>query len=144
MLAELESAIKGVGLEIEKGFESFTVSTDSSSVVGWLKSVVDKDEPARTYCLSSMLIRRRVQILQSLINEYSIDVKVVHVKSSQNKADELTRVPDRWLRRNVSLAGLTDSTRDIITNEHAIHHFGKRNNTNNKTIQQNKNKTKHT
>ncbi len=123
--AELESTIKGVGLAIEWGFKRFTVSTDSSSVVGWLKSVVDKDKPVRTTGLSSMLIRRRVQILQSLINEYSIDVKVVYVKSSQNKADELTRVPDRWLRRNVSLAGLADSTRDIITNEHAIHHFGK-------------------
>ena len=44
-----------------------------------------------------MLIRRRLDTIIKLVKEYMLLVNVSMVKSSQNKADQLTRVPQRWL-----------------------------------------------
>ncbi|KRX49801.1 hypothetical protein T05_11212 [Trichinella murrelli] len=45
-----------------------------------------------------MLIRRRVGMLLSLVEEFGLELEVDLVKSACNKADELTRVPRRWLK----------------------------------------------
>ncbi|KRX63923.1 hypothetical protein T09_810 [Trichinella sp. T9] len=45
-----------------------------------------------------MLIRRRVGMLLSLVEEFGLEPEVDLVKSACNKAVELTRVPRRWLK----------------------------------------------
>ena len=45
-----------------------------------------------------MLIRRRIGIVTSLVEEYALQMTVTLVPSSSNKADNLTRVPQRWLK----------------------------------------------
>jgi len=122
--AELESAIKGINLAIQWQITSFTVVTDSSSVFGWLKSVTERDKPVRTTGLSSMLVKRRIQILENLIREYSLSLKLNLVKSSLNIADGLTRVPEKWLKRDRCATGLESDNRDKILAEHRLHHFG--------------------
>lgn len=44
-----------------------------------------------------MLIRRRLGTLQSLVKEYGLTIDVILMKSCQNHADSLTRVPWRWM-----------------------------------------------
>ena len=44
-----------------------------------------------------MLIRRRLDAIIKLVKEYALLMNVSLVKSSQNKADRLTGVPQRWL-----------------------------------------------
>ena len=44
-----------------------------------------------------MLLRRRRGKLQSLPKEYRLTINVKLVKSCQNCADSLTRVPRRWM-----------------------------------------------
>ena len=44
-----------------------------------------------------MLIRRRLQTLKSVVEEYEMSVNIRFVSSCENKADVLTRVPQKWL-----------------------------------------------
>ena len=45
-----------------------------------------------------MLIRRRVSLIQQLVDELGLHVTVTLVRSAENPADALTRVPKDWLR----------------------------------------------
>lgn len=47
--------------------------------------------------VNKILIRRRLDTLMKLVNEYVLSMDVTLVKSSQNKADQLTRVPQKWI-----------------------------------------------
>lgn len=47
--------------------------------------------------VNKILIRRRLDTLMKLVNEYVLSMDVTLVKSSQNKADQLTSVPQRWI-----------------------------------------------
>ena len=46
-----------------------------------------------------MLIRRRLSVLQQLIEEYNVSVEVKLIPSKDNLADTLTRVCSRWLNK---------------------------------------------
>ena len=52
----------------------------------------------RTKAASEMLIRRRLEIITSLVKEYTLDMNIVLVPSAHNLADSLTGVPRNWLR----------------------------------------------
>ena len=45
-----------------------------------------------------MLIRRRVEIIRQLVEEMQLTLAVTLVRSEENRADVLTRVPKEWLR----------------------------------------------
>ena len=51
----------------------------------------------KTKATSEMLIRRRLNILASIIEEYNLKVDIVLVPSKRNIADTLTRVPRAWV-----------------------------------------------
>ena len=61
-VAELGSVIKGLTLAIEWGFKKMEICTDSVSVKAWVGSILTKDEPIRVSGLSSVLIKRRVEL----------------------------------------------------------------------------------
>ena len=42
-------------------------------------------------------MRRRLDTIIKLVKEYALSMNVSLIKSSQNKADRLTRVPQKWL-----------------------------------------------
>ena len=46
-----------------------------------------------------MLNRRRMSVLQHLIEEYNVNAEVKLVFSEDNLADALTRVRGRWLNK---------------------------------------------
>ena len=50
-----------------------------------------------TRAAGEMLVRRRLGTLQLLAKEYGLTIDVKLVKSCQNCADSLTRVPSRWM-----------------------------------------------
>lgn len=45
-----------------------------------------------------MLVSRRLQTLLQLIEEYGLAVDITLVRSEQNKADELTKVSQKWFK----------------------------------------------
>ena len=71
--------------------------TDSACVHKWISDTLAGKARVRTKAASEVLIRRRLDTIIKLVKEYVLSMNVSLVKSSQNKADRLTRVPQRWL-----------------------------------------------
>ena len=69
---------------------------DSATVFSWLNSCVHSTHKIKTSGMYKMLIKRRQTIIKEICNAYSLEVKLVQVSSSDNKADGLTRVPKAW------------------------------------------------
>uniref|UniRef100_A0A5S6R3V7 Integrase catalytic domain-containing protein n=1 Tax=Trichuris muris TaxID=70415 RepID=A0A5S6R3V7_TRIMR len=71
--------------------------TDSTTVQRWISDGLSGKARLKTKAASEMLIRRRVDMVLSLVSEYNLQLVVTLVNSASNKADALTRVPRRWL-----------------------------------------------
>ena len=97
-MAELDAVVKGLNMALTWGFTELTLHTDSATVHRWMSDALTGKSRLRTKAASEMLIRRRIGIVASLVQEYSLKLSVVLVPSAENRADELTRVPQRWLR----------------------------------------------
>ncbi|XP_045104967.1 uncharacterized protein LOC123500329 [Portunus trituberculatus] len=52
----------------------------------------------RTKAHGEMLIHRRVDVIRQLVTELELVMSVTLVRSSENRADALTRVPGEWVR----------------------------------------------
>ncbi|KFD59839.1 hypothetical protein M514_27976, partial [Trichuris suis] len=63
------------------------------------RSALGNDDRTKLRALSgSESEERDIGVCGSLVNEYSVQASVTLVKSSENKADALTRVPKEWLK----------------------------------------------
>ena len=96
-LAELDAIIKGINLAILWKTTTLHLFTDSACVHKWISDTLTGKARVQTKATSEMLIRRRLDTIIKLVKEYVLSMNVSLVKSSQNKADRLTRVPPRWL-----------------------------------------------
>ena len=96
-LTELDAIIKGINLAILWKTTTLYLFTDSACVHKWISDTLTGKAMVRTKVASEMLIRRRLDTIIKLVKEYALSVNMSLVKSSQNKADRLTRVPQRWL-----------------------------------------------
>jgi transposase InsO family protein len=136
-VAELEAVVKGVSLAVDWGFKSFELCVDSASVFAWLKSIVTGDKKIRTRGLGELLVRRRLFLLREVIDEWELNISPRLVKSVENKADRLTRVPKSWLSPAFSVAAVGDagevssspqpeevSPSERISKVHDVTHFG--------------------
>lgn len=73
------------------------VVTDSACVHRWVSDTLTGKTRVNTKAAGEMLMRRRLETLRALVEEYALTMTVTLVKSCQNRADSLTRVPQRWL-----------------------------------------------
>ena len=96
-VAELDAVLKGVNLAVKWGLKEVEVRTDSATVIGWLRSVLSAEKRIRTKGASEMIVKRRLGILQELIEVCNLKLNAVFVPSEKNKADPLTRVKKAWL-----------------------------------------------
>ena len=96
-LAELDAIIKGINLAILWKMTTLHLFTDSACVHKWISDTITDKARVWTKATSEMLIRRWLDTIIKLVKEYTLSMNVSLVKSSQNKADRLTRVPKRWL-----------------------------------------------
>ncbi|XP_065668032.1 uncharacterized protein LOC136088275 [Hydra vulgaris] len=78
-----------------------------------------------------MLIRRRLSVLQQLIEEYNVSVEVKLIPSKDNLVDALTRVRSRWLNKLTvpefrnSCMGIVATKAESISDIHQrTGHFG--------------------
>lgn len=101
-LAELDALLRGVNMALTWKMKTLHIKTDSSTVYHWVSDALSGKARLRTKASSEMLIRRRVGTFTSLADEYDLSVDIALVPSSRNKADALTRVPQCWLRNNLS------------------------------------------
>ena len=96
-LAELDAVIKGINLAILWKTTTLYLFTNSACVHKWISDAFTSKARVRTKAASEMLIRRRLYTIIKLVKEYALSMNVSLVKSGQNQADRLTRVPQRWL-----------------------------------------------
>ena len=96
-LAELDAIIKGINLAILWKTITLHLFTDSACVHKWISDTLTGKAKVWTKAASEMLIRRWLDTIIKLVKEYALSMNVSLVKSSQNKADRLTRVSQRWL-----------------------------------------------
>lgn len=97
-MAELDAVIKGLNLALAWKIKKVELMTDSSTVHRWISDGLSGRCRLKTKAASEMLIRRRVGIILSLVEECGLHLSVTLVPSINNKADSLTRVPQRWLK----------------------------------------------
>ena len=121
-LAELEAVIKGINLAIAWGLTNIVIVTDSTTVHGWISSVVSELKRVKTRGIGEALARRRLNLVHDIITECHLEVEIRLVKSAENKADELTRVPRKWLQQDPEKCCAVVG--ESIKTEHAAHHFG--------------------
>ena len=96
-VAELEAAARGINMAVKWGPKRIHLKTDSATVCGWLHSVLTGESRVKTSGAAEMLVKRRLATLRQIIDEYELDVRVALVHTDKNKADELTRVPKKWI-----------------------------------------------
>lgn len=132
-ISELDAAIRGINMITKWKIRDFTLRTDSATVCGWLKSVFYDSHNVKTRALSELIIRRRLDILRELKTQEELKVKVELVRSENNVADRLTRVPKSWLGNgNGTSVALHASATDLptlgmdfhILDIHRRHHLG--------------------
>ena len=104
-MAELDAAIRGLNLAVAWGVKDVDLRTDSATVHRWIDDAISGRARLRTKAQSEMLIRRRVDIIRQLVEELQLTVVVSLVRSGDNRADALTRVPREWLRSDGLTAG---------------------------------------
>ena len=97
-MAELDAALSGVNMAIAWGILRIDLRTDSATVRKWIDDALSGRSRLRTKAHGEMLIRRRVDVIRELVNEFKLEMTVTLVRSEQNPADALTRVPKEWLR----------------------------------------------
>ena len=130
-LAELEAVIKGINLAIKWKLCDIKLMTDSGTVYHWVNSLLTNDRRIRTHGLAEALVHRRLNLLSDLLKECNISLSIYQVKSHENKADPLTRVPKRWLEnQNTSAVSLlrdgsvVHATEQMIQKIHELNHLG--------------------
>ncbi|XP_043225017.1 uncharacterized protein LOC122383025 [Amphibalanus amphitrite] len=109
-MAELDAALSGVNLAIAWGATTIELRTDSATVAKWIDDALSGRSRLRTKAHGEMLIRRRIDVIRQLVLEYHLSMTVKLVRSADNPADELTRVPQSWLRE----ASAADEARDRL------------------------------
>ena len=75
------------------------LKTDSVSVYHWLEDMLTGKTRVCTKATSEMLLRRRLEMIKLLVEEYGLSMDVALIPLIQNLADPMTRVPQRWLER---------------------------------------------
>lgn len=126
--SELEAVIKGLTLALRWKRRHMTIVTDSATVAGWLRAVIEKRQNVKTKALEEILIRRRLNTLSEIIAVENLCLTVRLVKSAENLADKLTRIPaDCQMKiassRDASVLGLAATFADVKT-IHDVCHFG--------------------
>ena len=119
----MEAVIKGLNIATKWEFKSITVLIDSTTVFGWLTSLVIGDKPIRVRGLEVPLVRRHLSLIEDLVKEYNLVIKLSLVKSAENKAVALTRIPRDWLQSIHSAVAINVSSGDVKS-FHNLHRFG--------------------
>ena len=95
--AELDVALKGINLALQSEATVLHLVTNSVCVYMWISDTLTGRARVNMRTAGEMLVRRRLGTLRSLVKEYGQTIDVKLVKSCQNHADSLTRVPHRWM-----------------------------------------------
>ena len=97
-MAELDAVIKGISLAILWEAKEVALRADSATVFNWIRDALSGRARLRSKAQVEMLIRHRLWVVPQLVEEFGLNVDVALVRSRENPADALTRVPRQWLQ----------------------------------------------
>ena len=100
------------------------VKTDSATVYNWVLAVLTKEKRVRTKGDSKLIVKRRLGVLEDLINEFDLQMNIVLVPTHENKADCLTRVKKSWLTRCDKSRVSNECCAASVQEVHDANHFG--------------------
>ncbi|KFD60909.1 LOW QUALITY PROTEIN: hypothetical protein M514_26898 [Trichuris suis] len=123
--AELDAVIRGLNLALAWGLKAVELMTDSATVHRWVFDGISGKAGLKTKAAGEMLIRRRIDTILSLVQEYDLHLKVTLVKSAESRADALTRVPRDWLKLREAAAPAEcalDVDSDVERRTAEVHH----------------------
>lgn len=129
-VAELEALLKGLNLAIKWELQEIRMVTDSATVHGWVTSVICDTKRPKVKGMNEMIVKRRLGVIYQLCEEYKLNLSIQLVRSASNKADALTRVPQKWLPKNLkycaAAVGIQSHSQDYeaIRRIHDEHHLG--------------------
>ena len=86
-----------VSLALAWNMRVIELHTDSATVHRWVDDALTGSARLRKMAHGEMLIRRRVDTIRQLAAERGLSLSVVLVRSADDRADALTRVPRAWL-----------------------------------------------
>ena len=96
-MAELDAVIKGDNAALAWKLKTLHVRTDSLTVYHWILNALSGKVRLKTKASNEMLIRRRVDTIKALVDEYGLALDIELVRSEYNRAGTLTRVSQKWL-----------------------------------------------
>ena len=97
-MAELDAALSSVNMVIAWGIRVIDLRTNSATVHKWVGDALSGRSRLRTNAHAELLIRRRVDIIRELVTEFESTITVKLVKTNENPADVMTRMPKEWRR----------------------------------------------
>ena len=103
-MAELDALINGVNVALAWKLKTLHVRTDSLTICHWIWNALSGKVRLKTKASSEMLIRRRVDTIKALVDEYGLALDMQLIRSERNRADVLTRVSQKWLGAIESLS----------------------------------------
>ena len=68
---ELEAVVKGVNLALKWNIRPLQIMTDSTTIFGWLKCIIQNSKRVKIKGVAEMLIKRRLGVIKQLSVEYS-------------------------------------------------------------------------
>lgn len=106
-LAKLDVVVKGINLALKWQVKVLHLKIDSLCMYYWLKNSLTRKAKEHTKEAAEMLVRRKLQTLLQLIEEYRLTIDITLLRLEQNRADELTRVPQKWVKTIKQGRGMT-------------------------------------
>ena len=125
-MAELDAVIKGLNLALVWDMSTVNVMTDSATVHRWIEDGLTGKSRLKTKAANEMLIRRRVDVLMELVKEYGLKMTVTLIPSARNKADIMTRVPKKWLKKEDKKEMVAMTIEDVAEVHRTVGHPGVR------------------
>ena len=123
-MAELDAVLKGLNLALVWGMTTVDVMTDSATVHRWIEDGLTGKSRLKTKASNEMLIRRRVDVVMELVKEYGLKMTVTLIPSARNKADVMTRVPKKWLRKEDEMGVVAMNVEDVAEVHRTVGHPG--------------------
>jgi len=93
---ELEALVKGISqllLKYVKPGDKVNIYCDNSTVVKWVQTWL-KDLKMASTADSWPLVERRMVLISEMIQLYNLRASIEYIKSEENIADHLTRLPN--------------------------------------------------
>ncbi|KAF4680397.1 hypothetical protein FOZ60_013553 [Perkinsus olseni] len=91
-IRELDALLKAVEVATEYEYTNVQLITDSKSVYAWVSKLLSHKKIS-VHGLHKPLIVRRLELLRRLVSEFRLRLTISWVRSDENLADSLTRLP---------------------------------------------------